>query len=38
VRTGVRTWHVLEVVLTEIAGSTARRLPDATTGFKLLVP
>ena len=38
VRTGVRTWHVLEVVLTELEGSRARRLPDATTGFKLLVP
>jgi predicted DNA-binding protein with PD1-like motif len=38
VRAGVKTWHVLEVVLTEIVGSSARRLPDAATGFKLLTP
>jgi predicted DNA-binding protein with PD1-like motif len=38
VRAGVKTWHVLEVVLTEIVDSSARRLPDAATGFKLLVP
>lgn len=38
IRTGVKTWHVLEVVLVELAGSTARRLPDAATGFELLVP
>ncbi len=38
IRTGVRTWHVLEVVLTELLDSTARRLPDEATGFELLVP
>jgi predicted DNA-binding protein with PD1-like motif len=38
VRAGVRTWHVLEVVIAEIVGSTARRVPDAATGFRLLVP
>jgi predicted DNA-binding protein with PD1-like motif len=38
IRTGVRTWHVLEVVLTELLDSTARRLPDADSGFELLVP
>jgi predicted DNA-binding protein with PD1-like motif len=38
VRAGVRTWHVLEVVITEIAGSGARRVPDPATGFRLLVP
>ncbi len=38
IRTGVKTWHVLEVVLVELLGSTARRLPDPTTGFELLVP
>ncbi len=38
IRTGVKTWHVLEVVLVELVGSTARRLPDAATGFELLVP
>jgi predicted DNA-binding protein with PD1-like motif len=38
IRTGVKTWHVLEVVLIELLGSTARRLPDAASGFELLVP
>lgn len=38
VRRGVRVWHVMEVVLFELTGSTARRLPDAKTGFELLVP
>jgi len=38
VRAGVKTWHVLEVVLTEIVETGARRLPDTATGFKLLVP
>ena len=38
VRAGVRTWHVLEVVITEIVGSGARRVPDPATGFRLLVP
>lgn len=38
VRAGVRTWHILEIVLFELTGSTASRLPDAETGFKLLEP
>ncbi|HRT05290.1 MAG TPA: DNA-binding protein [Kiritimatiellia bacterium] len=38
IRTGVKVWHVLEVVLTELVGSTARRLPDPATGFELLAP
>ena len=38
IRTGVKTWHVLEVVLQELLNSTARRLPDSTTGFELLTP
>ena len=38
IRTGVKVWHVLEVVLVELLGSTARRLPDPATGFELLVP
>ena len=38
IRTGVMVWHVLEVVLTELVGLTARRLPDPATGFELLVP
>ena len=38
IRTGVKVWHVLEVVLTELVGSTARRRPDPATGFELLEP
>jgi predicted DNA-binding protein with PD1-like motif len=38
VRTGVRVWHVMEVVLFELAHSTGRRIMDAETGFKLLIP
>ena len=38
IRTGVKTWHVLEVVLVELTGCSARRLPDPATGFELLVP
>ncbi len=38
IRTGVKTWHVLEVVLVELLNCSARRLPDEATGFELLVP
>ena len=38
VRAGVKTWHVMEVVINEITGTSARRLVDKTTGFKLLQP
>lgn len=38
VRRGVRTWHVLEVVLWELLDTSARRLPDPATGFALLNP
>ncbi len=38
VRTGVRTWHVLEVVLFELIGTGAKRMHDSATGFKLLQP
>ncbi|HOU59550.1 MAG TPA: DNA-binding protein [Kiritimatiellia bacterium] len=38
IRSGVKVWHVLEVVLVELLGCPARRLPDAATGFELLVP
>lgn len=38
IRRGVRTWHVLEVILTELTGHNARRLPDAASGFELLEP
>ena len=38
VRTGVRVWQVLEVVITEITGCRAERRYDEATGFKLLMP
>ena len=38
IRTGVKTWHVLEVVLTELTGCPARRRRDVATGFELLEP
>ena len=38
VRAGVRVWHVLEVILLELAESKATRQPDEATGFKLLQP
>ena len=38
IRTGVKTWHVMEVILFELVGCSARRRPDEATGFKLLVP
>jgi predicted DNA-binding protein with PD1-like motif len=38
VRRGVKTWHVLEVVLWELLGTDAKRLLDSETGFDLLAP
>jgi predicted DNA-binding protein with PD1-like motif len=38
VRHGVRVWHVLEVILTELVDSTAVRALDPVTGFKLMTP
>ncbi len=38
VRTGVKVWQVLEVIILELADSTAARLPDKATGFHLLIP
>jgi predicted DNA-binding protein with PD1-like motif len=38
VRRGVRTWHVLEIILTELLDCTATRAPDPSTGFDLLQP
>ncbi len=37
-RTGVKVWHVMEVIIFELLGTSGRRLPDSATGFKLLVP
>jgi predicted DNA-binding protein with PD1-like motif len=38
IRTGVKTWHVMEVILVELVDCVARRLPDKATGFELLEP
>jgi predicted DNA-binding protein with PD1-like motif len=38
IRTGVKVWHVMEIVLFELMDSTGRRILDPQTGFKLLVP
>jgi predicted DNA-binding protein with PD1-like motif len=38
VRSGVKVWHVLEVIMTEITGCQAERRLDKITGFKLLQP
>ncbi|NTV02847.1 MAG: DNA-binding protein [Chlorobiaceae bacterium] len=38
VRSGVKVWHVMEVILVELLNATARRLPESATGFKLLQP
>jgi predicted DNA-binding protein with PD1-like motif len=35
---GIRVWQVMEVILFELTGTKSRRLPDAVTGFKLLIP
>lgn len=37
-RMGVKTWTVGEVIMYEILGADAARLPDKNTGFELLVP
>jgi len=38
VRSGVRVWQVMEVILVELVGTKATRMPDKATGFKLLIP
>ncbi|HCE42970.1 MAG TPA: DUF296 domain-containing protein [Lentisphaeria bacterium] len=38
VRRGVKVWHVMELVVWELKGSSARRLKDPATGFELLQP
>jgi predicted DNA-binding protein with PD1-like motif len=38
IREGVKVWHVMEVIMIELLNDSARRLPDRTTGFRLLVP
>jgi len=36
VRAGIVTWQILEIVLLELVGVSAARLPDEATGFRLL--
>ena len=38
IREGVKTWHILEVILIELIDSTAKRTFDSVTGFELLNP
>ncbi len=38
IREGVKVWHVMEAVLFELVGTTAKRVPDASLGLKLLQP
>jgi predicted DNA-binding protein with PD1-like motif len=38
VRNGVKVWHILEVILFEVVGSTGKRVLEKETGFKLLHP
>jgi len=38
VRSGVKVWHIMEVVLFELVGVKARRIYDPKTGFILLEP
>ena len=38
VRRGIRTWHVIEVIITELLDCRAARRPDSGTGFHLLEP
>ena len=37
-RVGVKTWHVIEVILQELTNTSARRVKDEATGFELLMP
>ncbi len=38
VRNGVKTWHILEVILFELVDSTGVRIFDPDTGFGMLIP
>ncbi len=38
IRNGVKTWHILEVILFELIDSTGIRKLDSETGFKFLIP
>ncbi len=36
IRPGIETWHVIEVIVLELADAGGRRLKDPVTGFELL--
>lgn len=38
IRTGVKVWHIMEVILFELTDTTGERIVDTKTGFKLLIP
>jgi predicted DNA-binding protein with PD1-like motif len=38
VRSGVKVWHVMEIILVELTDTTAARVLEPTTGFELLQP
>jgi predicted DNA-binding protein with PD1-like motif len=38
VRKGVRVWHVMEAIVTELVDTTGKRVLDSATGFELLRP
>ncbi len=38
IRQGVKVWHVMEVIVQELTGSSGVRKKDTATGFDLLIP
>jgi len=38
IRTGVKVWQMMEVILIELADTTGMRVLDPALGFKLLIP
>ena len=38
VRAGVKTWHIMEVIILELTGTDAKRKFEESTGFSLLNP
>jgi len=38
IRSGVKVWHIMEVVILELSGASGKRVMDPEIGFKLLRP
>lgn len=38
IRTGVKVWHVMEIIVHELVGSSAKRVVEVPLGLKLLRP